>query len=416
MTLAGLVEEVIMPNVWSKPRDVDVVIVAAIALQSLLGKRERTVKHDSILTGQLHYDELMNTENENRFREQVRMDKPTFEKLVKLLENHGGLKRSKGWCYLQEKRVEVCPGEKVMIFIDILGGLTNRKTQETWQHSGSTISTVVHDVAESMIACKDFFVRAPRPNDPTHERIANDPKFKEFFDCMGALDGSHVPAVVSAGLAGRFRNRKKFVSQNVLGVCDFDMLFTYVLAGWEGSAHDGRVLQDAVNKGLRLFTGKYYLGDAGYALSRYVLTPYRGVRYHLKEWARGNLRPQNKEELFNLRHASLRNIIERIYGVVKRRFPILSKMSPYPYPCQVDLVRCAFMLHNWIRKNQNYDDCFDAEPDVDVRVAEPNPAGNDRCVSGNQSVEEKRRLNQWRDGIAQRMWDDYQSYLANRDV
>ena len=49
------------------------------------------------------------------------------------------------------------------------------------------------------------------------------------------------------------RNRKGDVSQNVLGVVDFHMLFTYVLAGWEGSAHDGRVLDDAVTKGLLLF-------------------------------------------------------------------------------------------------------------------------------------------------------------------
>ena len=35
---------------------------------------------------------------------------------------------------------------------------------------------------------------------------------------MGALDGSHVPAVVAAALAGRFRNRKNFISQNVLGM------------------------------------------------------------------------------------------------------------------------------------------------------------------------------------------------------
>jgi len=45
------------------------------------------------------------------------------------------------------------------------------------------------------------------------------------------------------------------------------------------------------------------------------LTPYRGVRYHLKEWAKGNLKPQNKEELFNLRYSKLRNVIERIFGV-----------------------------------------------------------------------------------------------------
>ena len=42
-----------------------------------------------------------------------------------------------------------------------------------------------------------------------------------------------------------FRNRKKSLSQNVLGVCNFDLTFSYVLCGWEGSAHDSRVLDDA---------------------------------------------------------------------------------------------------------------------------------------------------------------------------
>lgn len=53
-------------------------------------------------------------------------------------------------------------------------------------------------------------------------------------------------------------------------------------------------------QGFPLIEGKYYLGDAGYGSSRICLTPYRAVRYHLKEWERGNCRPQNKEEMFNL--------------------------------------------------------------------------------------------------------------------
>jgi hypothetical protein len=45
-------------------------------------------------------------------------------------------------------------------------------------------------------------------------------------------------------------------------VVNFDLTFSYVLPGWEGSAHDGRVLGDAMVKGLPLPIGKYYLGDA----------------------------------------------------------------------------------------------------------------------------------------------------------
>jgi hypothetical protein len=61
------------------------------------------------------------------------------------------------------------------------------------------------------------------------------------------------------------------------------MKFSFVLAEWEGSAHDGQVLRDAFSKGFSVPNGKYYLGDAGYALSLEVLTPYCGVHYHLKE-------------------------------------------------------------------------------------------------------------------------------------
>jgi hypothetical protein len=46
----------------------------------------------------------------------------------------------------------------------------------------------------------------------------------------------------------RFRGRKHYPTQNVLAAVDFDLRFIYVLAGWEGSAHDSFVLQDALSR------------------------------------------------------------------------------------------------------------------------------------------------------------------------
>lgn len=56
-----------------------------------------------------------------------------------------------------------------------------------------------------------------------------------------------------------FRGRKSYASQNVMAAIDFDLRFTYVLAGWEGSAHDALVLRDALERenGLRVPQGKY---------------------------------------------------------------------------------------------------------------------------------------------------------------
>ena len=45
-------------------------------------------------------------------------------------------------------------------------------------------------------------------------------------------------------IQGRFRGRKDGITQNVLVAISFDLKFTYVLVGWEGSAYDSRVLND----------------------------------------------------------------------------------------------------------------------------------------------------------------------------
>jgi hypothetical protein len=57
-------------------------------------------------------------------------------------------------------------------------------------------------------------------------------------DCIGTIDGTHVTARVPRSQSAAYRGRKHYISQNVLATVDFDLKFTYILAGWEGSAHD----------------------------------------------------------------------------------------------------------------------------------------------------------------------------------
>ena len=45
-----------------------------------------------------------------------------------------------------------------------------------------------------------------------------------------------------------FRGRKSNPRQNVMATVDFDLKFTYVLAGWEGSAHDALILADTIER------------------------------------------------------------------------------------------------------------------------------------------------------------------------
>ena len=96
------------------------------------------------------------------------------------------------------------------------------------------------------------------------------------------------------------------------------------------------------------FLGKYYLVDAGFQLKTGFLTPYRSTRYYLKEYSVHQ--PENAREVFNIRHSSLRNAIERAFGVLKKRFPIIASGTEphYPIDTQSDIILACCILHNYL--------------------------------------------------------------------
>ena len=65
-----------------------------------------------------------------------------------------------------------------------------------------------------------------------------------------------------------------------------------MFSGWEGSITDSTMFNDARITDLYVLTasGRYYLADAGFPNSISLMLPYRGVRYHLREWSQAELR------------------------------------------------------------------------------------------------------------------------------
>ncbi|MEA2958740.1 MAG: hypothetical protein QOJ58_4261 [Alphaproteobacteria bacterium] len=134
------------------------------------------------------------------------------------------------------------------------------------------------------------------------------------------------------------------------------------------------------------------------------MAPYRGVRYHLKEQRQANQKPENAKELFNLRHASLRNVIERIFGVLKRQWQILAgKGCEYSIETQRDLFCALIGLYNF-GKQLGDKDTF-VEEFVDGTGDLNQPEETSGLGTGNKWMEKKR------DEIANRMWKDYQAYI-----
>ena len=245
--------------------ELDLPLIIAFMLPILLDEQEGPVPQH----GNLYFEELMSTPNVNRFRDCVRMNKETFIALLNLLKDYGDLIDS-------NRSVFISAGEKLMTLIHVLKGHTMRETNERWQHSNDTIHSVVYEVVESLLKIERFLFYPATGDSPLADKIRNDPRYFPFFEkCIGAFDGSHCDVKHKDGI---WRNRKDKKSTNVFASANFDMTFQFVLVGWEGKAHDGRVYADALLRGFSRIQGKYHLADAGYALSRYCLTPYRGVR------------------------------------------------------------------------------------------------------------------------------------------
>ena len=94
------------------------------------------------------------------------------------------------------------------------------------------------------------------------------------------------------------------------------------------------------------FLGRYYLVDSGYAGEAGYLGPYRNSRYHLREFERR--RAENWEEIYNFHHSSLRNVVERLFGVLKARWQMMQGVPRYPREKQSKIILACFGLHNYM--------------------------------------------------------------------
>lgn len=289
--------------------------------------------------------------------------------------------------------------------------------QERFQRSGETIHRHFHEILDAISALAERYIVLPSM--PSSE-LAENPKYHgQFSRCRLAFDGTHIPAFIRGDKAKAYHDRNGELSQNVFAACTFEMQFAYVLAGWEGSAADSTVLTDARTKGFHTPTGVFDLGDTGYGLTMEVLTPYRGVRYHLREWSKTqNGRPQNYKEYYNLRHAQARNVIERAFGVLKKRFPILATAPEYSPQVQAKIVLACCVLHNFIRRQNHPDDDplgqFADDPNGNDQTedapAPSNGAASDQAAGRASQRRETQAANDQRDQIAHAMWESYLSY------
>ncbi|KAH9733273.1 DDE Tnp4 domain-containing protein [Citrus sinensis] len=228
-------------------------------------------------------------------------------------------------------------------------------------------------------------------------------------DSIGAIDGTLIHACIPTDKQVPYRGRGRGECfQNVMALCDFDMIFRYVVVGWEGTAHDSRVLTETIRNSRNNFPipppDKYYLVDAAYSHTRGFMAPYRHVRYWLGDFRSGG-RARGREEIFNHAHAKLRNVIERAFGVLKARFLILKRMAPYSFDTQRKIVVACMAIHNFLRKI-SVDDALFAQYENDEVELESGHGDQNHTANAinSSSMKDQNYMRQLRDEIANQLF------------
>lgn len=149
-----------------------------------------------------------------------------------------------------------------------------------------------------------------------------------------------------------------------------------IVARWPGSAHDSTIFENSRIKALMetSFPDCFIVGDSGYPVENYLMTPLSN--------------PITAAEiLYNESLIRTRNVVERSYGVWKRRFPCISMGLRVKIDTALNIIVATAILHNIA---------------VDRNVAEI-----DDVVTEDQEWNDENYVGNNRDGVRRYLIDTY---------
>ncbi|KAI5716463.1 hypothetical protein M8J76_006807 [Diaphorina citri] len=218
----------------------------------------------------------------------------------------------------------------------------------------STACKTVATVAKAIAELRPQYIRMP----DGEEALSVKNKFYDigkFPRVVGVIDCTHVRIQSPGGDEPEvYRNRKMYFSINVQVVGGPDLQIYDIVTRWGGSTHDQTIFNASrichrFENGE--FDGGFLLGDSGYECRAYMMVPVN-ARTHA-------------EGLYNESLIRTRNTVERLFGVLKRRFPILASgiriTKDTIQKAEYYIVACA-VLHNIACRNR------EAEPPVDPNL------------------------------------------------
>ncbi|XP_045457651.1 putative nuclease HARBI1 [Melitaea cinxia] len=242
--------------------------------------------------------------------------------------------------------------------------------------SKSTACRIVQNISKSIAKLYNKYIYMHQNSVNKFYQIAHFPRV------LGAIDGTHIRIQSPMQAIGEeFRNRKGYFSLNVQAVCDADLRLMNVVARWPGSAHDATIFNNSVLRAqcdIGTFGNRWLLGDSAYPNRAYLLTPV--------------LNPSNSsEQKYNDAHIATRNLIERTFGVWKRRFPVIFLPLRLSLANVQAVIIATAVLHNICRKYNMQEMPSEVELPASL-VTDPSVADTQSQALGLQDIVERNEL------------------------
>lgn len=171
-----------------------------------------------------------------------------------------------------------------------------------------------------------------------------------------------------------YYDRKGSYSVILQVICDSDMKFIDVFAGWPGSSNDARVWKNSnIYKMLKdqnssVPTNCHLLGDSAYPLDLFIMVPYRD-NGHLTD----------KQRYYNKKLSSKRVIIEQAIGLLKNRFRRLKHLDMRCLKMIPKVIMTSCILHNICLNESDY---CNLESEAEESGEELYIDNNRNCLAG----------------------------------
>ncbi|XP_060855453.1 putative nuclease HARBI1 [Metopolophium dirhodum] len=266
------------------------------------------------------------------FKQRFRLSKTMFIELLDMVQDH--------LCQNTQCSMSLSPILQLLIALRYYAtGVFQAVLGDHIRIHKSTVCRIVKKVSTCIASLKPKYIQMPKTEADRKVVYEDFYKMRQCPKVIGAIDCTHIRIQSpNKNIGERFRNRKGYFSINVQAVCNSNLQFKNIVARWPGSVHDSTIFDNSLLRAQfenNEFGDAVMVGDGGYACRNYMMTPLSNpvteaeIRYQKAQIGTGN-------------------VIERTFGVWKRRFPVLLVGIRTQIPTTLVTIIATAVLHNML--------------------------------------------------------------------